>query len=55
MFQTPFHIETLCNVMNATTKVPLGLTSLGLHQYNKITHLYLEKKRRKAKKGDGNT
>jgi hypothetical protein len=27
------HLETLCNDMNATTKAPLGLTSLGLRQY----------------------
>jgi hypothetical protein len=27
------HIETLCNGMNATTKAPLGFTSVGLSQY----------------------
>jgi hypothetical protein len=31
-FQTFLHIETYNN-MNATTKAPLGLTSLGLRQY----------------------
>jgi hypothetical protein len=27
------HLETPCNDMNATTKVPLGLIPLGLRYY----------------------
>jgi hypothetical protein len=41
--------------MNATTKAPLGLTSLGLRQYNKITLHYLEKREEKQGKEKGNT
>jgi hypothetical protein len=32
-FKLLLHLETLCNSMDATTKAPLELTSLGLRQY----------------------
>jgi hypothetical protein len=31
-FKYILHLETPCNDMNATTKVPLGLIPLGLRQ-----------------------
>jgi hypothetical protein len=54
-FKHLLHLETLCNNMNATTKAPLGLTSLDLRQYNKITLHYLEKREEKQGKEKGNT
>jgi hypothetical protein len=32
-FKYILHLETPCNRMNATTKVPLGLIALGLRYY----------------------
>jgi hypothetical protein len=49
-FKHFLHLEILCNIMNATTKAPQGLTSL----YNKIT-LHYFRKRKKAKNGKSNT
>jgi phosphotransferase system HPr-like phosphotransfer protein len=54
-FKYLLHLETLRNSMDATTKSLLGLTSLGLRQYNKITLHYFRKKKRKAQKRKSNT
>jgi hypothetical protein len=41
-FKHLLHLETVCNDMNATTKAPPGLASLGLCQYKtKIILRYL--------------
>jgi hypothetical protein len=45
-FKHFFHLETLCNNMNATTEALLWLTPT----YNKITLYYFNKGKRKEKK-----
>jgi hypothetical protein len=49
-FKHFLHLKTLSNIMNATNKAPLGLTSL----YNKITLNYFSKGK-KQKKEKSNT
>jgi hypothetical protein len=50
-FKHFLHLETLHNIMNATTMTLLGFTPT----LNKITLYCFDKGKRKVKKGKGNT
>jgi hypothetical protein len=54
-FKHILHLETSCNGMNATTKVPLGLIPLCLCQYKQNNYPFLGKRKRRAKKWESNT
>jgi hypothetical protein len=48
-FKHILHLETPCNDMNTTTKVPLGLIPLGLHQYKQNNSPFLGKREGKQR------